>query len=91
MARPNPGRSWGQLLKLPLHHSPWPYLDEEIQKIESSLPHPVSQGTIDDVILAARKYIYAALLRREGNADPKSEIARVKKSLADAIAALETV
>src|SRR5258705_7289151 len=38
--RPYPGRSWGQLLKLPLQHSPWPYVDEEIQKIESHLPRP---------------------------------------------------
>jgi hypothetical protein len=89
LLRPFPGRSWGQLFKLPLHHSPWPYLEPEIRKIESLLPQPFSQETIDDVILAARKYIRVALLRREGNADPKSEIARVRKSLAEAIAALE--
>jgi len=87
--RPYPGRSWGQLLKLPLQHSPWPYVGEEIQKIESHLPRPVRQEAIANIILAARKYIRAALLRREGNADPKSEIARIRKSIADAIAALE--
>jgi hypothetical protein len=88
--RPFPGRSWGQLFKRPLHHSPWPYLENEIQQIEESLlPQPISRQTIDHIVIAARKYIRAGLLRREGNANPETEIARVRRSLADAIAALE--
>jgi hypothetical protein len=91
LVRPFPGRSWGQLFKLPLQHSPWPYLEPEIRNIKSLLPQPVSQTSIDEVILAARKYLRAALLRREGNADPDSEIALVRKSIADTIVALEAL
>jgi hypothetical protein len=89
LERPFPGRSWGQLFKLPLQHSPWPYLETEIRNIKSVLPQPVSHTSIDDVIVAARKYIRAALSRREGNANPASEIALVRKSVAETIAALE--
>jgi hypothetical protein len=89
LARPFPGRSWGQLFKRPLQHSPWPYLETEIRNIKSLLPQPVSHTSIDDVIVAARKYIRAALSRREGNANPASEIALVRSSVAETIAALE--
>src|SRR6266511_2532185 len=80
--RPFPARSWSALLrKTPVAQTPWPYSKLEVQQIAAMLPERFREGALEQIVRAARWYVYCQTQVHRENSNPRKEIEQLRKAL----------
>jgi hypothetical protein len=90
---PEGATAWDQVTEPPLRFAPWPYTEEEVERIRKTVPATSGAAAIEKSLFAARWFLARNRLRESrgepAKPDPHSELARIRDAADELLSAIK--